>query len=179
MDEDIIQRIQALPPELYNQIRAEVLDFDLTSPLANQRYKPITSSYSFPIHLHINAASRREHAERYFANIFVFSSVEVLRKFIAVLTKEHRESIWEIQSIEWREGTPPEYWSAVGPAFERMMVNAMAKGTGYWVQHKLTTADLLLDGRLRANDVAIPPSNAKIIVRCIRSRRAALDGDFF
>ena len=80
MDSSLIAQAHALPPELYNQIRTEVLSSpDL--PSADVR---INAAYQFQYHLHIDRASRQEFLCRPQATEFTFTSWDLLIKFFRV-----------------------------------------------------------------------------------------------
>lgn len=60
MDDDLISRIHALPPEIFNQIRTEVLTLDAAKILR------IHSDFTFPKQLHIDRYTRPKAAEQMF-----------------------------------------------------------------------------------------------------------------
>ena len=90
MAPDLMQRVQDLPPELFNQIYAHVFAVRCNN---DTRQFPntaksvfITEAYKHPSILQVSRAHRETVAEHYFANgMFVFTSVRVFRKFFTTL----------------------------------------------------------------------------------------------
>lgn len=80
MDIQLISRIHALPPELYNQIRDEVL------AIQTPNKTHVIATYKFPYNFHLNKASRKHFVTSYLNQVtFVCTSWDVLKQFLAVL----------------------------------------------------------------------------------------------
>lgn len=85
-------RIQALPAELFNQIRDEVLNCNHVGP-ANGcvKYIRITSpEFKFPVALQISRYHREQPAAAYFSNtVFICSDADVFYHFTSVIEDSH------------------------------------------------------------------------------------------
>lgn len=84
---ELTERVQALPPELFNQIRNEVIntepDFNPFSP-----YKRITAQYKFPKQLHIDKRTRQLYAYKHLNRLtFVFTCPERFREYVIVMAQ--------------------------------------------------------------------------------------------
>lgn len=80
MDDALITRVHNLPPELYNQIRAEVLEPDI--PISSQKCPVITqvnASFKFPVQLHVDRTTRSAFQAKFLTDVYFESdSVDLL-----------------------------------------------------------------------------------------------------
>lgn len=84
---ELTERVQALPPELFNQIRDEVI-YSQSESNAYSKYRRITAAYHFLTQLHIDKRARQRYAYKYLNHLtFVFTSPELFRKCVLVLAK--------------------------------------------------------------------------------------------
>lgn len=115
MDDTLITRVHALPPEIFNQIYDHVLvcDVDIPEPQApksvrfNGAFKKparnaveIDSTFKYPVQLHINRHYRRLFANQIFANAAIeFTSVDLFQKFCYSLDISFVKLVERIQVV--------------------------------------------------------------------------------
>lgn len=84
-NDDLITRVHALPPELFNLVRAEVLSCDNISA----KFVHITWSYRFPKALHIDKHNRYATLQTYYSNkIFMFPNGLIAYNFVTTLSHQ-------------------------------------------------------------------------------------------
>jgi hypothetical protein len=91
MDDDLIQHIQDLPPELFNMIKSNVLHHSLPELSADGfRYEHISAAYKYPLPLHLNRGSREQFAKCYYGSIvLVFRSTKLFTKLLSAMEDKH------------------------------------------------------------------------------------------
>ena len=91
MAEEFISRIHGLPPELFDQIRSEVLSYEPPTPNDNgYHFIDVTTTYQFPNILQVDRASRDALSIAYFSQkVFRFYSNELFQKFIGSMCDKH------------------------------------------------------------------------------------------
>lgn len=91
MDNGLIRRVHDLPPELFEQIREEVLSYDPPLQRTNGYYfVHATSEYKLPSILQVDRSSRDTLSSAYlYCRVFRFSSVGLFRNFINSLSDTH------------------------------------------------------------------------------------------
>lgn len=146
MADDLPERIQALPPELFNQIEAEVLTYQDS----NIRHVYVTAKYEFPKQLHISTAWREQYALRYFANtIFVFASPKVFRSFTSTMDDGHLLGVKNMcikfkskigdPGYGWRGPGRWTAWTAMRTMMDRMscirsLGHTGSRARGFWAK---------------------------------------------
>ena len=90
MDDDLIHHIHDLPPELFHQIKSEVInDINLEPGDDGFHYEHVTAAYNYPTLLHLSRSSRKELAKRYFGNtILVFPSRKLFHTSILAMDQK-------------------------------------------------------------------------------------------
>ena len=91
MTENLIRRVQDLPPELFDQIRDEVLSYEPPSPNANgYHFIDVTKTFQLPSILQVDRASRDALSKAYFSEkVFRFYSNELFQKLIDSMCDKH------------------------------------------------------------------------------------------
>lgn len=110
MDDNLIKRVHALPPELFNQIRDEVLDPPTSKVIT------IDASFNYPVQMRINRSHREAFCKKYFQNaILKFDSVRILSKFCILLEALDESCIETIRcfTIPYKEETRVQDWETM------------------------------------------------------------------
>ena len=109
---ELVERIQALPPELFNEIQKEVLEYQpLNRASDGFNYEHITTSYRHPYQLHLNRSFRADFAHQYFSNtIFILTLKPLFEKFLASLAEEHLATILGFRLHPYK-GSTHSWWS--------------------------------------------------------------------
>lgn len=131
MEHGLIERIQSLPPELFDQIKSNVLHHHLPEPGSDDfRYEHITAAYKHPLPLHLNRASRQEFAKRYYGStILVFPSRKVFRRFVMAMENNHLLDVRGMRVSAYPEPPVPEtgwesdFFGRSGANFCMLVVN--------------------------------------------------------
>lgn len=91
--DDLIQRIQGLPPEIFNQIQAEVLWSNWQEAEKGhdgRYYRHIASGHKFALAFHVCGYSRQAFAKYYFTRtIFTFACPTTALRYISAVTEKH------------------------------------------------------------------------------------------
>lgn len=125
MDEELIERVHALPPEIFNQIREDVLNAEIDvrevsavtndGAAATTKTLPITASFKYPVQLHINQQQRKAFAANLFTNATLeFDSAVVLNEFYSFLGPAFIDLIRVIEFIYNGEMTSAEHEAVDG-----------------------------------------------------------------
>lgn len=103
MAEDLTANIHSLPPELFNQIREEVLSLEVT--ISNTEYIHITPAFRFPELLHIDRTSREALAESYYANkVLIFRTAETANKLLMAMEDKHLRILYGFRIVYQDKG---------------------------------------------------------------------------
>jgi hypothetical protein len=91
MAESLIRRVQDLPPELFDQIRDEVLSYEPPAPNANgYHFVDVTKAFQLPSILQVDRTSRDALSNAYFSQkVFRFYSNELFQKLIESMCDKH------------------------------------------------------------------------------------------
>lgn len=161
MDIKLIERVQDLPLELFNQIKSEVLRHQLPEKgLLGFHWEKITATYKYPLQLHLNRASRQEFAQAYYGNTFLdFSSEELFRSFVLAMDSKH---LLQLQGI--RVSLSPELevqsssysttiYRGLRPNLKELMANpdSFARMGQEWSRLGVKCGGLVLLGEIRAS----------------------------
>ena len=89
MSTNLVQRVQDLPPELFNQIQSLVLSTSKYSA-DDPQYIRVTAAYEFPKQLQIDRFHRDEFATSFYCKtVFIFKSWDLFRKFVSAISDAH------------------------------------------------------------------------------------------
>lgn len=154
-EEDLITKIHGLPPELFNQIRSEVLTYklDLTS---ESKYKRITADYNFPKELRIFSDLRQDCAAQYFTDrYFVFTSVSLFKRFVSVLEQADIDVVCTFHLVTFTSASKQQrkYFKKFchRPGHEDSNGHQWDRG-----DYSSSVSTLVKNGELSADDEAIP-----------------------
>lgn len=91
---NLIERVHALPAELFNQIRDEVFTPKPCTVRIDAKYKP-------PSSLQVDKASRRRYTLKYYGGVvkFTCANPDLLLRYLASLTKAQRRFLHSISLI--------------------------------------------------------------------------------